>query len=101
MVEILKAQVHLSDDNRWVHLALMINELERALNRSEDQTSMFEKLLRLLETSFDERTPQRMEHLGKITFWTDCERQFQFAANPRICPLMRCTSFPVQRRLLQ
>jgi hypothetical protein len=99
MAQVLKTQINLSDEHSRLHLALKINDFERALDRSVDQEWTFPSLVQLLRSTFEDRRPQRMEHLRKITLWSACARQFYVSAESQLGPLMWPASFPIQRRV--
>jgi hypothetical protein len=56
MVQVLKTQINLSDEHSRLHLALKINDFERALERSLDENWTFDSLVNLLRTR-KARTP--------------------------------------------
>ena len=96
IIEVMKSLVNLSRNDHQIHLQKKIDDLEKAMTRSQKEWS-FEDLLYVLRMKFSEREMERLSNLRKITFWTSCVHSLAVPVQRYLGETMWPQSFGVQK----
>ena len=100
IIDLLKSQVNLSRDDHRIHLQKKIDDVERAILRSQKEWS-FEDIVDVLRMKFAEREPERRANLRKITFWTSCVRSLAIPVQRYLGETMWPQSFAIQKHFFR